>query len=246
MNKFASVLKKVNERIDLPQPLKSRILLEISADLNDLYELCLQQGYSEKEAMIYAEKKCNLDDKTIADLVNVYNTGIYKWLHNISDRTRNKWEKLSIVFIILFSIVFTGQVILTTKFFMQTSIYVLPVVGLATIAIILIMIKYYKIYFLKDHNINRLRENLPTILFLGGASLLVGVIGFFIDLYLTVSKIASDMKNTLIYFMDWLIRSSSYLMICLVTVIFLFFLWYIIYTKVTKIEFQAIEHLIST
>ena len=44
------------------------------------------------------------------------------------------------------------------------------------------------------------KKKLPTILFLGGASLLVGVLGFFIDLYLTVSRIVSDMEKTLIYF----------------------------------------------
>ena len=104
MDKFASILKQVNEKINLPQPMKSRILLEISADLNDLYEIYLNQGYSEKEALQQAEQKCNFDEQTLNELIDVYDTGIYNWLHNISDRTRNRWEKLSIIFIILFAI----------------------------------------------------------------------------------------------------------------------------------------------
>jgi len=42
MEKFNSILKSISEKIELPQPMKSRILLEISADLNDTYELFLE------------------------------------------------------------------------------------------------------------------------------------------------------------------------------------------------------------
>jgi len=246
MEKFNSVLKSISEKIELPQPMKSRILLEISSDLNDTYELFLEQGYGEKEALKEAENKFKLDENSINELTQVYNTGIYKWLNNISDRTRNKWERLAIIFIILFSLFSIGKIIFTTEFFLKTSIFILPVLAVSFLAVIFIMIKYYQIFILKDHNIKRLRSNLPTILFFGGASLLTGVIGFFIDLFLTVSKISSDIKNTLIYFMDWLVRSSSYLMICLTIVMFLFVLWHIFYTKVTKIEFQATEHILNT
>ena len=246
MDKFASILKKVNEKIDLPQPMKSRILLEISADLNDLFDLYSQQGLNEKDAMEQAIQKCNLNEETLNELINVYDTGIYKWLNNISDRTRNKWEKLSLIFIILFAIYFVGQVILSQQFFLNASIYVMPVVGIGLIAMILFIIKFYKLFILKDHNIERLRKKLPTILFLGGASLLVGVLGFFIDLYLTVSRIVSDMEKTLIYFIEWLIRGSAHIMICLIIVIFILGLWYFLYNKIFRIEAAATEFLFNT
>lgn len=245
MDKFESILKHVNEKIDLPQPMKSRILLEISADLNDLYELYLQQGYTEKEAMQQAEQKCNLDEQTLNELINVYDTGIYKWLHNITDRTRNRWEKLALIFIILFSAFFLGRIIFTSEFFLHSSIFVLPILSISFLATILLIIKFYKIYILKDHNIKRLRAKLPSILFLGGANLLVGVLGFFIHLYLTLSKISSDIEKTLIYSIEWLISSSAYLMICLILTLFLSILWYTLYTKIVKIEAAAAEHLLN-
>ena len=246
MEKFESTLKIISKKIELPQPMKSKILLEISADLNDAYELYIEQGFNEKEALTEAENKFNLDENSINELIQIYNTGFYKWLNNISDRTRNKWERIALIVIILFSLFFIGKLIFTTHFFLKTSIFVLPVLAVSFLATIFILIKYYQIFIIKDHNIKRLRSNLPTILFFGGASLLAGLIGFFIDLFLTVSKIASDLKNTLIYFIDWLIRSSSYLMICFTLIIFLLVLLYIFYIKLTKIEFQATEHLMNT
>ena len=246
MDKFNSILKSISEKIELPQPMKSKILLEISADLNDTFESYIEQGFSEKEAIREAENKFNLDEDSIEKLIQVYNSGIYKWLNNISQRTRNKWERIAIIVIILFSLFFVGKLIFTTHFFLKTSVFVLPVLAVSFLTTIFILIKYYQIFILKDHNINRLRSHLPTILFLGGASLLIGVIGLFIDLFITVSRISSDLKNILTYFMDWLIRSSSYLMICLIIVIFLFVLWHILYTKVCKIEHYATEHLINS
>jgi hypothetical protein len=246
MDRFASFLKQVNQKIDLPQPMKSRILLEISADLNDLYELYLEQGFNEKEAMQQAEIKCDLNEDTLNELIDVYDTGIYKWLHNISDRTRNKWEKMSLIFIILFSIYFIGQVFLSHQFFLNASIFVLPVVTIGILTMILFVIKFYKLFILKDHNIKRLRKKLPTILFLGSASLLVGVLGFFIDLYLTVSRIISDIDKTLIYFIEWLIRGSAHLIISLVFVILILGLWYLLYTKILRIEAAATEYIFNT
>jgi len=245
MNRFVSTIKMLDEKIDLPQPMKSRILLEISADLNDLFEYYKQKGLSDHEAEQKTQEKFHFDEKSIEELTEVYNTGFYRWLHTITDRTRNRWEKLALVFIILFSLFFVGQVILSSEFFLHSSVFVIPVLTIVFFALILLMIKFYKIYILKDHNIKRLRSNLPSILFLGGATLLVGVLGFFIHLYLTVSMISSDIEKTLSHLIEMMISSSAYLMICLILTIFISILLYILYTKITKIEIAASEYLLN-
>ena len=63
MNQFTPLLKQLNSRLDLPQPQKSRILLEISADLNDLYDLYVSQGHSREEAKQRAEIKFDFDER---------------------------------------------------------------------------------------------------------------------------------------------------------------------------------------
>ena len=51
MKQFTSLLKNLNSKIDLPQPKKSRMLLEIAADLNDMYNYYLAKGLTETEAV---------------------------------------------------------------------------------------------------------------------------------------------------------------------------------------------------
>jgi len=44
MDNFKPILKEINSKLDLPQPTKSRIILEIAADLNDTFDTYKKQG----------------------------------------------------------------------------------------------------------------------------------------------------------------------------------------------------------
>ena len=61
MNRFISLLQRVNDKLDLPQPEKSRILLEIAADLQDMYQVYLDKGLGEEEAVKRTEEKFSWD-----------------------------------------------------------------------------------------------------------------------------------------------------------------------------------------
>lgn len=57
MNPFNPLLKRINDKLDLSQPAKSRIVLEIAADLEDLYRIYRDRGLSEEEALHKAQEK---------------------------------------------------------------------------------------------------------------------------------------------------------------------------------------------
>lgn len=48
MDPFKTLLININNKLELPQPTRSRIILEISADLNDAYHTFQSQGMSKK------------------------------------------------------------------------------------------------------------------------------------------------------------------------------------------------------
>jgi len=60
MTQFTPILKRINERLDLPQPTKSRIILEIASDLEDTFRFYLQKGLDEQESFQKAEEKFDL------------------------------------------------------------------------------------------------------------------------------------------------------------------------------------------
>ncbi len=86
MDNFKPILKKINGQLDLPQPTKSRIILEVAADLNDAFNLYKNQGLTDSEATKKATNTFNLDKKNLNDLISIHQTSFRKWFDQLSER----------------------------------------------------------------------------------------------------------------------------------------------------------------
>ena len=117
MKQLAPILNKINEKLNLPQPEKSRVFIEIKNDMEDLYEFYLSKGFSEKEALKKTEEKFNADEETIRQLTLVHESKINKWLENISAQTQKKWEKTILVFLLFFIFAFISLCVANISFF---------------------------------------------------------------------------------------------------------------------------------
>ena len=72
MSRFHSVLSQTGERLHLPKATKSLILVEIAADLEDLFQHYLERGLSEEEAAAKAEEKVDMTDEALVELVQIH------------------------------------------------------------------------------------------------------------------------------------------------------------------------------
>ena len=158
MNRFAPLLKSINARLDLPQPTKSRIILEIAADLEDLYQFYQSKGLPEKEATQKAKEKFDVTDEALMDLIQIHESILRRWMDRISEQAQNRWEHMVMILILIFIALLSSRAILSTRFFMNTSLFVLPIVGIAFFIIAKALEKGYYLYIKKDHNIRSLRE----------------------------------------------------------------------------------------
>jgi len=250
MKQFTPLLKRINERLDLPQPTKSRIILEIAADLDDLYQLYLSRGLEEKEATKKAEEKINLTDEALNELVQIHQSLFRKLLDKITAQAQTRWERIAFVLMLLFLAAISVQAIFSTQFLSQASKWIYPVIGISLTAILISIPKFYKLYIKKDHQIKKLRTDLSLIFGTGVLNLVIGVMGYVMELYLAGSN-ALLFANHLAYIittqevgsaqtlgdiMTWMIKSSSLIMFTLISTIFIAFIWYILMNKVSKIE----------
>ncbi len=250
MKHFTPLLKSINERLDLPQPTKSRIILEIAADLDDLYQLYLARGMDEREAAQKAEEKIDLTDEALTELVQIHQSLFRKLLDRITAQTQNRWEKVIFVFMFIFIIAISFHGILSTQFFLQASKWIIPVLGIFLIASLISIPKFYQLYLKKDHQVKKLRAGLPLIIGLGVLNFMVGIMGYLIELYkagdhamLLVNHLAfvittheADAARTMNDITSWMIKSSSLIMFTIVSTIIIAVVCYIIMNKVLKIE----------
>lgn len=236
MNRFRGILQKTSERIELPQPVKSRILLEIAADLGDIYDECIERGMTTEEAERRAIEMCDLSDEALNDLVRVHETPMRRFLGSLSDQARTRWERTLLVTLLVFIAVFSGREVLTTRLFSTANGFVWPVVAAAFYALIMTLVNIYRLYIKKDHDPRRLRSGPVGILAAGCVCLLIGFAGLSIEFYRTAQSIAADTAGALAFIVEWALSSSAMLMVALLAAIVAGIAWFILDNRARMIE----------
>jgi hypothetical protein len=250
MDPFKTLLININNKLELPQPTKSRIILEISADLNDAYYTFQNQGMSEKEAIEAAKGKFNLDKHSLNELVRVHQTSFQRWFDHLSTAAQTWWEWVILICLLIFVIISGSVTIMKIPLVEQASPFVWAIFILAIIAITVFVQKIYQIYIKKDHRLATVKRGVPFLLFVSGLSLLTCMWGYYWQLY-NFKEYGHILETKMIYLLhttdgsfpqvfkdlvDWMIASSSFVMIGMLAAILFGFMWYFLMIKISKIE----------
>jgi hypothetical protein len=236
MNRFREILRRTNERIELPQPVRSRILLEIAADLGDIYDECIERGMSAEEAERKAIELCDLSEEALTDLVRVHETPLRRFLGSLSDQARTRWERIMFTVLILFIAVYSGRELVTTRLFSTAGPLVWPVVTAAFYALIMTLVNMYRLYIRKDYDPRRLRSGPVGILAAGCVCLLIGFAGLSFEFYRTAQAIMTDTSGALGYIVEWGLSTSAMMMVALLAAIAAGIAWFILDNRARMIE----------
>jgi len=258
MSHFTPVLKNINDRLNLPQPIKSRIILEIAADLEDTFSFYQTKGYSPKEAHQKTIARLNLTDETLNELVQIHQSGWRKFLNRLSEQAQTRWERFILFLVLIFIAAVGGKAIFSTQFFLQASKFIWPILGIFLGIIIIALSKFYQFYIKKDHYIRHLRTGISLIPVLGGVNLFVGVSGYILELYSTTRTTmysgVFDVITTVVevgdveFFgaVEHVLKCASMAMTCTFVTIFTALLWFVLITKIHQIEQAEMAFLIES
>ncbi len=252
MNRFTPLLKEINRKLDLPQPVKSRIILELSADLNDLFNYYLEKGYNEPEAAARAREKFEVTPGILHELTVIHQPAFRRWLDKFSETAKGRWERLLLLAAVLIIFIPSLLQILTTDFFRGASFFVWPLLGTAFLAVLLFLLKFYILFVKKDHFPGKLHRGMPLFGVLGSSALFLSVSGYFVELYSLAEKALVFATNPLLIVIlnteiptdreilheipAWLIRSSAMMMTGMLTAVLAGILWYVLNLRIAKIE----------
>ncbi|MFC1572361.1 hypothetical protein ACFL6M_02070 [Candidatus Eisenbacteria bacterium] len=89
MSMFREILRQTNERLRLPQPAKSRIILEMAADLDELFLFYRKQGLGEDDAMRASVDKLGVSDETLVQLTHIHESPLQRLLDGLSSQARS-------------------------------------------------------------------------------------------------------------------------------------------------------------
>ena len=236
MSRFADVLKDINGKLDLPQPEKSHILLEIASDLEDIYRAYRERGLGEEEARRRAEEKLDLSDEALRELVEIHQSGLRKFLGRISEQARSRWERVLLAMAVLLVAAYTGRHVLSADLYQQASRFVWSILLFALAAIVITIWQIYKLYMKKDHDTRTLGDGLPWLLAAGAASLLSGLLGMMYELHRSALMAAGEVERSLLFLVQCALRCSAMMMVGLLTAIAIGIVWFVLMNKVRRIE----------
>lgn len=245
MKRFTEILRQANEQLDLPQPIKSRIILEMSADLEDLFEFHRSQGLDEDEAQRRAVETFDPSADALRQLVQVHTSAYRRFLDRLSGQAQAFWERVFLVALLIFVGVFIGPSLLRSEMFAHTGVFLWPIAGTSLALLYLAIRKVYTLYIKKDHRVRRLRWGLMPMIALAGVDVVLGIQGFVFLLHssftlflITSGPMDPDLGR-------WMIQSSATAVVSLSAAILTAVIWFVLSNKVAAIERDEAAHLLE-
>jgi len=232
MSRFNIFLHRTGERLALPKATRSLILVEIAADLEDLFNHYVQEGLSEEEAAARAEEKVDMSDEALVELVRIHSDA-RGWTDRIVRRAQPFWERIAMAVIVLFFIV-TSTLEHGVRPLAHLTGFIWPIFGILLALLVFFIVQMTKF---SDHPSPRhLRDGLATPLFLGAASLVVGFAGTGIELYRTLMSMAADPEHAGPLFGRAVVESTSTLAVALLVALGAGIAWFVLAGRVARLE----------
>ena len=243
MKRFVRVLKEIDRKLDLPEQERSRILLEIGSDLEDMYELYREEGLGEREAMQRAEEMFDISDEALEELARIHRSIFEQLLNRLSEQAQSRWEKVMLVITLLLIAVFSGRQVFSSDFFLKAGIFVWPILGIAFLSGSFAIRHAYIIYIRKARRPGRLREGLMRFIVLSTGSLLVGICGLSVETMRTMRAAAADIDTAYLKIIRCATTGSSLMITSLLVAIASSMIWFFFASKANRTEQAATEWL---
>jgi hypothetical protein len=232
---FVEVLRPLSARLPLPQPARTRVLLEIAADLEDMYRHYRASGLTEEEARLKAVNTFDLSEEALAELVRVHTSLFRRLLDRLSAQAQSRWER-GLLLIVAGTLAFVCvQVVLRGELVAVAGTQVWPTLICGLTGLTLGLVKFYSIHIKQDHELRRARRGLDAIAILAGAQVFLGFLAGWFSLYLTARRMTGDVEYAGAHLFNWLLSASALLSVSLMGALLTAMIWFALARRVAGI-----------
>ena len=244
MKQFADVLRQINARLSLPQPTKSRILLEIAGDMEDLYQALRRQGLGRDEARGEAVARFELSNEALEDLIAVHTSRWRRFLDGLSEQGRGRLERVALGLLVVFLVATTGRQALGSAFFANATALSWPALLFGLGAILVGARKAWALWLEQDHDVRRLRQGMAPILVLAGLNFLIGFFGFWFEVQVIARRLGAGEPSADL--VGWLTATSATVITAMTSALICCLIWHLLEQKVTRIQQAEVTCLLQT
>jgi len=235
MNRINSALRAAYNKLALPQPIRSRVLLELWGDMDDMRHLYIDRGMSNDEAEERVLERFDLSDGALAELAKIHCRPMRRLLDQLSFQARGILERLILIFLAVLSLVILIRGMMTQRILIEAGPFAWPVLAALFAAILSTVIKIYKLYIIQDHRPRSIRRLLHLPLGLAGVGLALGFLGMYGHIF-SAWVTRSDTIESIRHLVAAVYRSAGLLTVAMSTSLLSALVWFVTADRVLRIE----------
>ena len=236
MSRFAETLRQTSERLTIPQPARSRVMLEIAADMDDLYDLYRERGIEDTEAVRRTIEEIDLSDSSLRELSALHSGPVRRLLGRLSDNVISRWEFGLLALLVVFFLLICQRLTDNRRVVADAGLFAWPVMALGIGIAILCLYKFYQLYLKEDHDFRQAGRGLGVLF---GSVVALPLLCFtgswFEAVRLSVGN-AGDAHPVAAAVLGWTIQTTALLQIGLSIAVLGALAWFILAGKVGCIE----------
>ncbi len=236
MTRFARLIRATSDHLDLPQPIKSRVLLEMAADMEDLYEHFLGEEVSPDLAADKVTEQFTFSDEALSRLIRVHASPFRRLMDGLSERTRALWERAMFIILTAVVAVLTTEVTMTAQSFSDVNPLIWLVTALGAAGLVIALLRAYALYVKKDHDLRRLRRGLDALIGIGVFSAVLGHYTVLIEMFRIARSVVGDVDRAFTGMSICVLRAAPVLNLSLLVAIGAAVLWFVFSRTVRRIE----------
>lgn len=245
MSHFVDILHHTSERLTLPQPARSRVLLEIAADMDDLFAVYRERGLGEDEARQQTLEDVDLSDEALSQLAMIHTGPVRQVLDRLSSRTLQIWERALLMLVVVSAFIAGDWFFSSDRLFRDAGLFAWPVLAVVLVALVLSIVKFYQLFLKQDHSIRTLHGYLDLILGLSVFLLFLGFAGSWVEVWRLRQAAAAEPLPVLVFMMRWALVSTALLQLSLGLGILSALAWFGLAGKVSHIERHEADVLLN-
>jgi len=236
MSSYRAELHEITRQLDLPQPLRARILLELASDLAGLEAELVSTGMSAEQAHAEAVRTLIPSPESLRDLMEVHRSLYRRLVDRFSDPARHRLERAALILAsaALFAV---GVIRLGRSGILANPAPMSgPLLGVAMVVVVVSVWKTFSLVVRREHDLGKLRSGSWI---LPGAALVAVVLalgGSVLDLYGVSGSLEADLTRQTTVLLGWLRRDMGLLSLGLLTSGIGLGMWLVIASGIARVE----------
>jgi hypothetical protein len=246
MSDFSPHLRQIAQRLPIREPARSRVLLEIATDMEDLHRHFVAEGLDPENATGAVLEQFDLSDEALADLSRIHGSPLNQSLDGLSGQARSTWERVVLALVALAVIPgLVGGLVLQPTLLRDASALVYPLAGLLVLGIAVGLWNAMGLFGPGRASGSIPRKGIRALPMMSLLLLFLGFSGIWVELYRSALAIRVEPALALRHLVGWLHLASATMVVALSGALLLGLLWFFLETRATHLDELAAARILE-